>query len=643
VTLLAAVRALGHNDQESTHPDPAADESRMAIKFSCPNCGKALSVKDQLAGKRGACSGCKKVITIPFPLAAPHHEDVEALAREAFADEPAAAPVEDSRTIDFTCPMCDEPIKVGYDLGGKQTPCPSCRRIIKVPMPVKNEPKDWRKVQARGPSMAKRDTEPAPEGAWGSTTSTGSVSRETLLETGAIVEEIDEDAGRQRLERISLIGAIVVAVAMTGLLVMRFVGGGKSDDLMARAVATASAESSPLSPEQAAVVYWAAGEYQLRSGAPDAAQKAAEQFQFARGALAWTNSLERDVMLGEFAAAIIDSGGDKAEADKGTALEWSKALEGARQAIEQIHTPEARLDAVRLVTRKLIAKGQARAAHSLAGRLGGSASTRPGGGNANAELLAVVALELFRAGNQKEAQTLADSLSPAKPPAKGAPAKAPPVTPALVALAVVLDRAKPEIRKTGKPGEEKEDSEDLENTLLGVVEGLALKKEHAQARQLLSGVPPLVRFKGFVVLTSLADSPGESPDLVAALDLAESDARTAIAPTWSFFRLVQLAVQAGQLDRAKRLINLIPDQGLKAQAHVAILREQLRGNKEKIDLAEIDEIPEKTGARAKALELVVRHDVQLDRGAVKSVERLDESRRAPALAGAALGMQDSGR
>src|SRR5262245_46305056 len=111
------------------HRNSAPGESRMAIKFSCPNCGKALVRKDQLAGKRGACSGCKKVITIPFPVAEAHHENVEALAMQAFAEEPAAAaaPVE-TKTIEFECPMCNAKVQVTADLEGKRTPCPDCGR-----------------------------------------------------------------------------------------------------------------------------------------------------------------------------------------------------------------------------------------------------------------------------------------------------------------------------------------------------------------------------------------------------------------------------------------------------------------------------------------------------------------------------------
>ena len=38
----------------------------MAIKFKCPFCDRPLIVKDELAGKKGPCPGCKKVVTIPI-------------------------------------------------------------------------------------------------------------------------------------------------------------------------------------------------------------------------------------------------------------------------------------------------------------------------------------------------------------------------------------------------------------------------------------------------------------------------------------------------------------------------------------------------------------------------------------------------
>jgi hypothetical protein len=605
----------------------------MAIKFSCPNCGKALVVKDQLAGKRGACSGCKVVITIPYPVSQAHHDDVEAMAREAFADAPAAAPPVETKTIEFNCPMCDELVKVSADLAGKQTPCPECRRIVKVPLPTKRDPTDWRKLDKRGPSGAKQDLEPAPEGTWGSSTA-GGVSRETLLETGAIVEEEDPDARRRRHMRLTMAGIVVVALLMCAIGVYSYTTRGKADKYLARALEAAKGESK-LPPEQVAAVHWGAAEYQARSGQPDAAQKANEEFGQARGALGKAGSLERDVMLGELALAQIDLGGVKSQADKGQALEWSKALEAVRQTLEQIKAPEAKLEAVRQVTRKLAAAGQAQAAQSLAGRLGGS------GHDAN-ELIAVAALELLRGGNKKEGMALADSIAAASASKEKTP---PPPSPAVVALAVLLGRDEPKPRASDKKDEVKANEDDLENIVLGRAEGLARRGNSAAARQLLGQARPAIRLRGLVALAAVAadSGSGDTADLNAALDLAEGELKGRVESPWLLFRLAQLAVKAGQADRAMQVAGQIPDAGLQAQAQLAGVRARLSGMKERADDALTSSVAEKTGAAALARLALARHNMARDSGTAKTVESWSDADRAPGLAGLALGMQDKRR
>src|SRR5690348_9151258 len=37
----------------------------MAIPFTCPHCGKSMTVDDKFAGQTGPCSGCQQPITIP--------------------------------------------------------------------------------------------------------------------------------------------------------------------------------------------------------------------------------------------------------------------------------------------------------------------------------------------------------------------------------------------------------------------------------------------------------------------------------------------------------------------------------------------------------------------------------------------------
>src|SRR5947209_6597223 len=139
----------------------------MPIKIKCPNCKKALSVNESMAGRRAACPACKSVLTIPsasaapaptaakappakdgsakYPVSrpapttqpaaapAPPPEDIENLAASLLSDEPKPETVAAPKTVDFECPMCGEAVKMDVALAGKQAPCPECRRIIKVP------------------------------------------------------------------------------------------------------------------------------------------------------------------------------------------------------------------------------------------------------------------------------------------------------------------------------------------------------------------------------------------------------------------------------------------------------------------------------------------------------------------------------
>ena len=245
----------------------------MPIKFTCPHCKKLLSVKDHLAGKKGACPACKKVLTVPLesaPLASPsppnsesasaaagnpvapkatpsnpaapkappspangHSKvkapapapaakpapppppsvDVEAAAAAAFADEPPPAAETAAPTfIDFNCPQCDEPLHLNADLAGKRAPCPECKRIIKVPELKKQEKLDWRKTNAQGlPSGARRPDEPVPEGAWGTATSATNVSRTALEEANVLPDRYYQPLTlQQKIMRGVMAGAVFV-------------------------------------------------------------------------------------------------------------------------------------------------------------------------------------------------------------------------------------------------------------------------------------------------------------------------------------------------------------------------------------------------------------------------------------------------
>src|SRR5439155_3001931 len=111
--------SCGENGQRSTgHGGPRTTDPSMTIKFNCPHCHKGLSVKEHLAGKRAPCPSCKKVLTIPAPVAMA--ADVEDLAAAAFADEPKAGQLaKEIKFVEFEGPQCLERIKMNVELDGK--------------------------------------------------------------------------------------------------------------------------------------------------------------------------------------------------------------------------------------------------------------------------------------------------------------------------------------------------------------------------------------------------------------------------------------------------------------------------------------------------------------------------------------------
>ena len=42
------------------------------IRFACPNCGKSIQVKPELAGRKGKCPGCQSILVIPSASSEPN-------------------------------------------------------------------------------------------------------------------------------------------------------------------------------------------------------------------------------------------------------------------------------------------------------------------------------------------------------------------------------------------------------------------------------------------------------------------------------------------------------------------------------------------------------------------------------------------
>ena len=611
----------------------------MAIRFKCPHCQKPLSVKNEFAGKKGTCPACKKGLTIPAPAPVSAPVDVEALAAAALTEEPAA-PVEKKppTKIDFTCPFCDAPVQFGADLAGKQAPCPECRRIIKVPQLVKDEPVDWRKpATGRGPSGARRQAEPAPEGAWDSSLQTRRVSQQALEEAGVIVEEREPWSPRAK---VYLIGGTTVGVIALATLV--WVGLGlrnqsrQNQALESALTAVATDGSQPkLGPERDAAILLAAGEFALRTGQRDCATKARERFANARASLAEADSLDRDMLLADLALAQLELGGsNENDLDKGRRLKWDEAQKEVTRTLLAIRSPEIKEEAVRVAARRLIEQRQPQRIRPLASQACGAAS--------GAELLAVAGLELLRSDRSAADALCMDAFgiyeTPPPPPAVDNTSREPqeidlgkkpppeenkkrPPPPALMALGTALEK--------------KELLEHKGSELAGHLEGLAYRDPAEARRQ--AGQMTLGRLR---VLVGIAAATSDPADGEAAVAWVEAGGRGEMTP--GLLRRL-LGLVGKQPAAAERLAKAISDSRLRGWAQLAAVRSRLAEKKDRAEESLADGMEKERLPYALALEAIARHNARLDNRVPAAVDGWDEKLQPFGRAGAALGMQDRSR
>jgi hypothetical protein len=353
------------------------------IKFRCTHCKSPLSVKEHLAGKKAQCPKCHKPILIPaLPTpskvaAAPADQppmDVEALAAAALhEDAPANGKQEVSATIDFRCELCDTELHMPREDAGKRMQCPNpeCRGLIKVPSPKDGQPKAL-------PTVAQlTQPEKIDEAAWGTHTDKGKVTKESLLEAGAIPEAPAAPVSpRVMIRRVLWTIGGVAALAVVAIVALRarstkqekdfvheamkFVEakGGKSDDLLKDPIARAA-------------VYRAIGEYKARhrkknSEVLDAFKKALASAKPAPGAK--QASVEADLFLGELAVSITDLGGTEDEERSLERYQWTSNMlrDELTRVIESIQAPEARVIALRNLSTRLLEKEQPELAISIA-------------------------------------------------------------------------------------------------------------------------------------------------------------------------------------------------------------------------------------------------------------------------------------
>jgi hypothetical protein len=429
----------------------------MPVQFSCNACKKKFKAADKFAGKTIPCPSCKVPLivpalpagSIPPEIASPQasvktksqaEQDIEAMAALALEETKQEEDVV-PQFIQFECTFCDEKVSLPIDLGGKQAPCPGCRRILKVPMPavVKKSGPDWKKQPDKRPSGALRKEEPELEGTWNSTMDT--VSRDALLEAGAIVEEYEPLTRAEKIKRAVMVLVVLVSGLLGFLYYNSYRGKVNEDAQIAKIeLSIKSGDLANSSGEIKAVLLAGIASFRLSESPDVPASKIKKTLQSALASLDKASSLfEKDFALLELSRSIVELGGGKDDVRDNKKLKWDEVQKFLKQPFESFTIPEIKLIALKEATASFIASGETDRALAFASQvLSGSAVSKDKKIDDHSDFLAVVGIELFKAQKIDASKQILESIR-----TRYTSAPTTPVSPFAAAFFTIAEKDKP--------------------------------------------------------------------------------------------------------------------------------------------------------------------------------------------------------
>jgi phage FluMu protein Com len=504
--------------------------------------------------------------------------------------------------------------------------------------------------------------------------------------------------------------------AATVLLLLGVIGGGVyagmswwnrgKADRFAKAARDYAAAGDPavkqVGQPGVAVLYAHLGDYTRRRQRPGAAAAARADFDKALAALQrapGSAADDRDTVLTDLALLSVELGSDDRELlDAGKAEKWDNVQRSLHTTLMAIRNPGARAFALRAVCRRLTALKHPERARALAlqvNEVGPAEEAAPNndkgpvvlGGPpadankqdkgrdqrraeelaARADSLAQVGLDLLAfdpktPDKEKEqrraaAEELAKRALAFKPKADD-PA---PVTPALVALCLVLDKPKefpPPKAPPIKEDEEAKNAEErarqdearrlaeavAEREAVGKVAALARTGKLDQARAAVKGSPEQRLAMLLAVAEASADAnPADKADVEAAARAVEAR-KGGTGFAWSALRVIELGERVKLDDeRLDAVANAVGERDLRARAQLAALRVKLARSKKPFEEDAAKAVAfEGDKARgvchyAARLELA-RHNTRDSGGWAKAVDAWPDDQKAFGKLGAALGL-----
>jgi len=429
----------------------------MPVQFSCNACKKKFKAADKFAGKTIPCPNCKVPLIVPAlpadsvppEITSPQasvktksqaEQDIEAMAALALEETKQEEDVV-PQFIQFECTFCDEKVSLPIDLGGKQAPCPGCRRILKVPMPavVKKAGPDWKKQPDKRPSGALRKEEPELEGTWNSTMDT--VSRDALLEAGAIVEEYEPLTRAEKIKRAVTVLVVLVSGLLGFLYYNSYQGKVNGDAQIAKIeLSIKSGELANASGDIKAVLLAGIASYRLSENPEIPAAKIKKTLQSALASLDKASSLfEKDFALLELSRSIVELGGGKDDVRDNKKLKWDEVQKFLKQPFESFTIPEIKLIALKEATASFVASGETDRALAFASQvLSGSAVSKDKKVDDHSDFLAVVGMELFKAQKIDASKQILESIR-----TRYTSAPTTPVSPYAAAFFTIAEKDKP--------------------------------------------------------------------------------------------------------------------------------------------------------------------------------------------------------
>jgi hypothetical protein len=613
----------------------------MAIKFSCPHCKKGLKVADNLAGKKAACPGCKKLIQIPaqtvyipssaVPGGGSGVTDIEAMAAAALAEQKQEVVV--AKEIPLTCPYCDENVKFPADLGGKQAPCPACKRLVKVPMPAKTGPRDWRKPEEqRLPSGAKRD-DATPDGSWGTEAVRG-VSRAALVEADVIQEEKIPISPRQWI-----VGGVLATILIGGGIWGTYWWLGRTKtklgehalELAQKTLADPKADAATKAELERVL-----GIYHETAKKDPADQSAKQRLMKARQAVERIGDPQELVpVIRELIQTQLElgAGNDEMAAVLALAPAGDSRELVVRQLCRKALAPGGNAELRTAQVRMAITQG---IVPVMRQRPAGAGSAVPGGVGAQTDAseqtacLAILGQEWVSAGKTEAAQQLAAEIRQRHKPDDPFPHQ-------LNVLMIML--GKPEI----------EGKQDPESAVLAArAEGNARTGNVAKAIDTIINLPQFAppTVQRLNTILAVADALIQRDQKPRALELLKRDCEALLdrfrdETAWQRQQLIELCLAAGDAVEAERLAGVLLAGNALDRARLSILRAKLAN--QAADPSLVSGFSQKSSAYHVALFEVARARATGDVGdAMKWAESLEtDAAKGFAALGAASGMKQA--